>query len=121
MPKFVEDCVFCKVITGKVPAEKINECDSFIAILDARPVTKGHTLVIPKKHLVTLFDIPNKLGNELLQFTKNVAYDLMDKKLGDGFNLIMNNLGVAGQVVMHAHIHVIPRNEDDGIRFFTKI
>ena len=65
---------------------------------------------------MTLLDIPNTLGNELLEFTKRVAGDLMDKKLGDGFNIVMNNLQVAEQIVMHAHIHVIPRKEGDGIK-----
>jgi len=56
----------------------------------------------------------------MLEFIKKVADKLLDEKLGDGFNLAMNNLEVAGQKVMHAHIHVIPRKEDDGIRFFLK-
>ena len=78
-------------------------------------------LVISKRHFVTLLDIPNKLGNEMLEFTKKVASKLMDDKYGDGFNLIMNNLEVAGQVVMHVHVHVLPRKEDDGrIRFIPK-
>ena len=77
--------------------------------------------VIPKKHLVTLLDIPDKLGNEMLNFIKKVAGKLMDDKLGDCFNLAMNNLEVAGQEVMHAHVHVIPRKEKDGIRLYTKV
>ena len=116
-----ENCVFCKIIQGETNTKKIAESDSFIAILDVKPTTPGHTLVIPKKHLVTLLDIPNKFGNEMLEFTKKVASDLMDKKMGDGFNLIMNNLSAAGQFVMHAHLHVIPRKENDGIRFFHKV
>jgi len=78
-------------------------------------------LIIPKKHFVTLLDIPNKFGNEMLEFAKKVASDILDKKIGDGFNLIMNNLAVAGQIVMHAHVHIIPRKEDDGIRFLTRV
>ena len=112
-----KDCIFCKIAQRKVSEERIvKESNNFIAILDTNPVAKGHTLVIPKKHLVTLLDIPNKLGEELLKFTKEIASDLLDKKLGDGFNLVMNNLEPAGQVVAHAHIHVIPRKDNDGIR-----
>jgi len=111
-----ENCIFCKIAQGKVPAEKVKESNNFIAIFDANPRAEGHTLIIPKKHLVTLLDIPNKLGEELLRFMKDVASDLLDKKLGDGFNIIMNNLEPAGQVVMHAHVHIIPRKEDDGIK-----
>ena len=120
MVKQDKNCIFCKIVSNEVKQEKINESDSFIAILDIKPNAKGHTLVLPKQHFVTLLDIPNKLGNEMLEFTKKIATNLMDKKLGDGFNLIMNNLEVAGQVVMHAHIHVIPRNEKDGLRFMIK-
>lgn len=113
-------CVFCKIISGELKADKIIESDSFISFLDINQEVKGHTLVIPKKHYVTLLDLPNKLGNEMLEFTKKVANSLIDKKIGDGFNIIMNNLEVAGQVVMHSHIHIIPRKEGDGLRFLTR-
>ena len=98
-----------------------DENDNFFSVSDRNPKVKGHTLVISKRHFVTLLDIPNKLGNEMLEFTKKVAGKLMDDKYGDGFNLIMNNLEVAGQVVMHVHVHVLPRKEGDGrIRFIPK-
>lgn len=116
-----KSCVFCKIIRGEIKSEVVAESNSFIAILDIKPEVKGHTLVIPKKHYLNLLDIPNNLGDEMLKFTKQVASELMDKKYGDGFNLLMNNLEVAGQVVMHSHIHVIPRKEDDGIRFLTRV
>lgn len=116
-----KSCVFCKILRKEIKSEVVAESNSFFAILDIKPNTKGHTLIIPKKHYVTLLDIPNNLGEEMLKFTKQVAIELMDKKLGDGFNLVMNNLEVAGQVVMHAHIHVIPRKEGDGIRYMTKV
>lgn len=113
------ECIFCKIAQGKIPAKKVAESNNFVAILDANPKTEGHTLIIPKKHFVTLLDIPNKLGEEFLKFTKDVAEHLMEKKKGDGFNLLMNNLEVAGQVVMHAHIHIIPRNDGDGLKIIS--
>ena len=113
------NCIFCKIAQGKIKVEKIKESDNFIAILDAHPVVEGHTLVIPKKHFVTLLDINNTLGEELLKFTKEIASFLLDKKYGDGFNIIMNNLECAGQVVKHAHIHIIPRKEGDGLRMIA--
>src|SRR3989344_2959122 len=116
MNKIEESCIFCKIIQGKIKAERIAESNNFLAFLDAHPKTKGHTLIIPKKHLVTLLDIPNKLGNELLELTKKVASRLLDEKKGDGFNVLMNNLEPAGQVVFHAHVHIIPRKEGDGLR-----
>lgn len=114
-------CVFCKMVSGTVKCEKFAESNNFFAVFDKHPKTEGHILVIPKKHFVTLLDIPNKLGGELLEFTKKVADKLLDEKYGDGFNILMNNLEVAGQLVMHAHVHVIPRKENDGLRFLTRI
>jgi histidine triad (HIT) family protein len=113
------NCIFCKIAKGEIPVEKVKESENFFAIRDKNPRTEGHTLVIPKKHFVTALDIPNKLGSELLKIIKDVASDLMDKKLGDGFNILQNNLEVAGQVVMHAHFHIIPRKENDGVKVLT--
>jgi len=111
-----KNCIFCKIAKRELKVDVVTESNNFIAIKDKNPITEGHTLVIPKKHYVTLLDIPNKLGNEMLEFTKKVAGELLDKKYGDGFNILMNNLEVAGQGVLHAHIHVVPRKEGDGIR-----
>ena len=115
-----KDCVFCKIARKETSSEIIRESQNFFAIRDKNPHAEGHTLVIPKKHFVTALDIPNTLGSELLKIIKEVASDLMDKKLGDGFNLLQNNLEVAGQVVTHAHFHIIPRKEGDGIMYLTK-
>tara|TARA_Y100000296_G_C5038926_1_gene188780 strand:+ start:70 stop:417 length:348 start_codon:yes stop_codon:yes gene_type:complete len=112
----MDECIFCKIAKGEMPSEKIIETDNFFAIRDINPVSEGHSLIIPKKHFVTLLDIPNNLGKELLEITKKVSDEMLEKKLGDGFNLIMNNLKVAGQLVMHAHIHIIPRKENDGLK-----
>ena len=76
--------------------------------------------MIPKKHFVTLLDIPASLGEEMFTLCKSITSRFLDKKLGDAFNIAMNNLPPAGQVVPHAHIHLIPRKEGDGLRFLTK-
>ena len=110
------DCVFCKIAKKEIPTNILFESDNFIAFYDIKPRAQGHTLIVPKRHFVTLLDIPNRLGNEMLEFTKKVAGHLLDKKQGEGFNILMNNLKVAGQIVMHAHIYIIPRKERDGIR-----
>ncbi|MBX4196396.1 HIT family protein [Candidatus Pacearchaeota archaeon] len=115
----MKDCIFCTIAQRKIKAEFVNESNQFIAIRDAHPKAEGHTLIIPKKHFVTLLDMPHKLGEELLSFTKEVVSSLLDAKLGDGFNIIMNNLEPAGQVVKHAHIHVIPRKEGDGLKMIS--
>ncbi len=111
-----KDCIFCKMSTGEIPVEKVANTNNFFAIRDIKPKAEGHTLIIPKKHFVTLLDIPNTLGEELLQITKQISSELLDNKLGDGFNIIMNNLEPAGQIVKHAHLHIIPRKESDGLK-----
>jgi histidine triad (HIT) family protein len=110
-----KDCTFCKIARKEIPAKFIDETNNFIAILDANPKAEGHTLIIPKKHYVTILDIPSTLAQEMHKLIKTMGSEILEKKLGDGFNLIMNNLTPAGQVVMHAHLHVIPRKEGDNL------
>ena len=111
-----KNCIFCKIAKGEIKNNRIAESNNFFSVFDIKPKVNGHALIIPKKHFVTLLDIPNNLGNEMLEFTKKVADKLMDEGYGDGFNLVMNNLAVAGQIVMHAHLHILPRKEGDGLR-----
>lgn len=115
-----ENCIFCKIVSREIKSEILDESENFIAIKDINPVSEGHLLVIPKEHFLNLLEIPDKLGNELLKFMKNLGLKIVDKKIGDGFNIIMNNFSSAGQLVMHSHIHLIPRKGDDGIRFLTR-
>jgi histidine triad (HIT) family protein len=114
-----KDCLFCKFAKDEISVEKVAESNNFFAIRDINPKSEGHTLIIPKKHFVTFLDIPNNLGEELLKIAKQVALDLLDKKLGDGFNIIMNNLEPAGQKVPHAHLHIIPRKENDELEMIA--
>lgn len=111
-----DDCIFCKIVRKELPSTIIGETNNFIAILNIHPVAEGHTLVIPKKHFVTLLDIPDSLGQEMLGLCKKIASGFLDEKKGDAFNVVMNNLPPAGQVIEHAHIHIIPRKEKDGLQ-----
>ena len=108
-------CIFCKIARGEMKTEKVAESDSFLAIKDIHPATEGHTLVIPKQHWVTLLDVPDTYGKELVWFTKKVADSLLEGKGVEGFNLVMSNGEAAQQDVAHAHVHVIPRKEGDGV------
>jgi histidine triad (HIT) family protein len=110
-----KDCIFCKIVNKNINQKILKETNNFIAFSDINPVTKGHTLIIPKKHFVTLLDIPNTLGQELLKLTKDITSSLLDQTNADAFNILMNNLAPAGQVVFHAHIHILPRFENDGL------
>ncbi|MEM4259488.1 MAG: HIT family protein [Candidatus Pacearchaeota archaeon] len=113
-------CVFCNIINGKIKSEIVKNSTNFIAIKDINPISEGHSLIIPKSHYVSLLDLPESLGVELIKFTKELASDMIKNGLGNGFNIIMNNFHSAGQFVMHAHLHVIPRKDNDGIRYFVK-
>jgi len=114
----MNDCIFCKIARREIPVEIIYEGDNFIAFPDANPCSKGHTLIIPKKHFVNIIELPAILGNELLDVIKKVA-EIRFKEGAEGFNVIVNNGKEAGQVVMHLHVHVIPRKKGEkaNVRF----
>ena len=116
MSKENSDCIFCKIIKGKVNSEIVYDDDNFLGILDANPRTEGHTLVISKTHYRTLLDLPSSLGTELLDVIKKVSLDLIDQGKGEGVNLLSNVGKSSGQVISHIHIHVIPRKNGDGLR-----
>lgn len=109
------DCIFCKIIAGEIPCSKVYETETILAFLDIAPVSQGHALVIPKGHYPQVWDLPNKLGPELLVAQKVVGRALMTITGAQGLNIGMNNFIAAGQLVMHAHYHLIPRFDNDGL------
>ena len=112
----MDNCIFCKIAKGEIPAEKIYEDDFFIAFADANPVGEGHTLVIPKKHLDNFMDLDLETSEKYLETIKKVAQMLIEKHHADGFNLVVNNGKSAGQVVGHVHAHLLPRKKGDNKR-----
>jgi len=115
-----DDCIFCKIIEGKIPCAKVYDQGGIFAFLDIAPVNKGHALVVPKKHHATLFDLPPDIGRELLNSLKLVGQAVMQATGAAGLNVGMNNFEAAGQVVHHAHFHLIPRHEGDGLRLWAQ-
>jgi len=115
-----EDCIFCKIIEGKIPCAKVYDVGGVFAFLDIAPVNKGHALVVPKKHYATLFDLPPELGRELLIALKTVGAAVMQATGATGLNVGMNNFEAAGQLVHHAHFHLIPRHNADGLSLWTQ-
>ena len=112
----MEDCIFCKIAAGKIPAAKVYEDDNVISFLDIMPANKGHCLVVPKKHYETLLDINDEDLKNLITATKKIAKAL-SLSIGNGsYNVVMNNGKEAGQLVDHAHIHIIPRFKGDRLR-----
>ena len=116
--KYMENCIFCKIIAGAIPCYKVYEDDDVLAFLDITPVNLGHTLVIPKKHYVSLLDLPEDLAYKVMRAIKKIAPAVIRGVEAKGFNLNMNNGVVAGQVVDHAHFHIVPRIEGDGYKLW---
>jgi histidine triad (HIT) family protein len=112
----MKECIFCEIAAGKIPSAKVYEDDNTIAFLDIMPANKGHCLIVPKKHYETLLDISDEDLKHLIIATKKVTKAL-SLSIGNGaYNMVMNNGKVAGQVVAHAHIHIIPRFDHDRLR-----
>ncbi len=110
----MNDCIFCKIILKEIPASIVYEDDQVLAFLDINPVNPGHTLVIPKVHYENIFETPDTLFGYIAQIAKKIAHAIKDGLGAPGVNVAMNNGAHAGQVVFHAHVHVMPRHEGDG-------
>lgn len=106
-------CVFCKILNGEIPGSKIYENEQCIAILDISQTTKGHTLVIPKRHVENVFDLNNEECRAVMEACVYVSNKLKEKLGIENVNLLNNSGSLAGQVVMHFHMHIIPRYEND--------
>lgn len=108
--------IFNKIINGEIPSYKVAEDDNFLAFLDVNPNAKGHTLCIPKKEVNKLFDMDDAAYLGLMQFSKKIATALEKtipcKRIG---------MAVVGLEVPHAHVHLIPLNEMDEMRFQNKV
>ncbi|MDL2216625.1 HIT family protein [Desulfovibrio sp. OttesenSCG-928-M14] len=108
-------CLFCKIIAGELPCARVYEDNAILAFLDINPISRGHTLVVPKGHYPTLLDFPDSEGEALVRAMRLVAAALHETLQSDGFNCLQNNFGPAGQMIFHAHWHLIPRYEGDGL------
>jgi len=109
-------CVFCKIINGEIPSKKVYEDDDVLAILDISQATMGHTLVLPKKHYANILEIPSIEYQKVMIKTKELAEKINKNLKPQGIN-ILNNCGeVAGQTVMHYHVHILPRYTTNDIK-----
>ncbi len=110
-----DDCIFCKMVAGQIPAEKIYEDDVVLAFLDIGPLSDGHTLIIPKEHFEKLDECPPGLLGQVAERFGKVVKAVTQAMGCQGYNLLCNNGRVAGQLVGHVHFHLIPRNSGDGV------
>ncbi|MFH1972432.1 MAG: HIT family protein [archaeon] len=111
----MSDCVFCKIIKGKVPCTKIYEDEHNFVFLSISPAVPegGHTLVIPKKHYEHIDEMDEESYLNLMKTVHKFSKVLL--KFGEGLNIVQNNHKIAGQVVPHVHFHLIPRFSDDHV------
>jgi histidine triad (HIT) family protein len=101
------DCIFCKIVKGEIPSNKVFEDDEFLAFLDIHPKALGHTLLIPKSHYPWFTDVPEDLSDKLFRNAHKISKDLKEKYQADYVRL-----GIVGTDVAHTHIHLIPLKLD---------
>lgn len=111
-----KNCIFCKIINREIPGSILYEDEDFIVIFDKFPSKAGHTLVITKKHIESIYDMDSELASKLFVLVAKVAKELKSVLKCEGLNILQNNGSVAGQEVNHFHMHVIPRYENDTVK-----
>ena len=111
-----DDCIFCKIIAGELPSERVDEDEHTVAFMDLNPWTRGHALVVPRKHARNLYEIEEGDLRHSAVASKRLALRMRDRLRCDGVNLINACEPAAWQTVFHFHVHVIPRFTDDPLR-----
>ncbi|MBN1521425.1 MAG: HIT family protein [Candidatus Aureabacteria bacterium] len=111
----MSDCVFCKIIKGEIPSSKVFEDENVYAFLDINPASKGHLLIVPKKHSESLDELGEQEFSSLFAAIRKIARALLESLDNTGFNLLMNSGKDAGQIIPHVHFHIIPRKKKDGL------
>jgi histidine triad (HIT) family protein len=111
-----EKCVFCSIVSGETAADLVLDDQDFVAFLDARPVFKGHMLLVPRRHVVTLPELPASLRDGFLAYAQRLAVAVVEGLGAQGSFVAINN--TVSQSVPHLHMHVVPRTKGDGLRGF---
>lgn len=111
-----DNCIFCKIANGEIPSKTLYEDDAFRVILDISPASKGHAIILPKKHAANLYELPDEDAAKIMVVAKKTASVLKDTLKCDGLNVLQNNGEAAGQTVFHLHVHLIPRYENDNVK-----
>lgn len=116
----MNDCLFCKIIKGDIPCTKVYEDAFSFAFLSINPNNHGHTIVIPKRHCRNMLDMEEVTASTLALAVRRISKGVHKGMKADGVNIIMNNEVLAGQVIFHAHFHIIPRFTNDGLKIWDK-
>ena len=110
-----EDCIFCKIANGQIPSNSIYEDEDFNVILDVSPASKGHALILPKKHFDNAYHMDEDVAKKVFPLAARLACSMKEALHCDGINILQNNEEAAGQTVFHFHMHLIPRYKDDDV------
>ena len=111
----MDNCIFCKIANGEIPAATLYEDEDFRVILDLGPASKGHALILPKTHAANIYEISDEMAAKAMILAKKMATKMTDVLKCDGFNIVQNNGEIAGQTVFHFHMHLIPRYKGDQV------
>ena len=111
----MENCIFCKIANGEIPAATLYEDENFRVILDLGPASKGHALILPKTHAANIYELSDEMAAKALVLAKKMATAMTAALKCDGFNIVQNNGECAGQTVFHFHMHLIPRYKGDQV------
>ena len=114
------DCIFCKIANGEISSRTLYEDDNFRVIFDISPASKGHAIILPKKHAANIFEISEEDASKIYVVAKKVATALSEELQCDGVNILQNNGEAAGQSVFHLHMHIIPRYKNDTVNIKWK-
>lgn len=115
------DCIFCKIVKGEIPAVKVYEDESVLAFMDINPINDGHTLVIPKKHAENIFEIEAKDLLAVMEVAHKIARAIKESLKPEALTVVQLNGRLAGQMVPHLHVHLIPRREGDALKVSWKM
>lgn len=111
----MKDCIFCKIVSKEVKANIVFESDNLLCILDAYPEEVGHCLILTKNHKENIFELEDSQAELILPLAKKVALAIKNSMHAEGINIIQNNGALAKQVIMHYHLHIVPRYEQPPI------
>jgi len=108
------ECIFCKIVSGQIPAKKVYETQSSLAFLDAFPLARGHVLVVPKAHYVTIQQMSKTENADLFESVRLISNRI--ERIAPSSLLAIHNGKESGQEIPHVHVHIVPRNSKDGVR-----
>ena len=109
------DCIFCNIVAGDIPSYKVYEDDKVMAFFDILPISPGHTIIVPKKHVADMENLPDDVISAMAVSVKKIGKATMDGLGVKGYSVFLDNKSAANQHVPHVHFHLVPRAEGDGL------